>query len=40
MFALKYASKKTFAQKLGFAVSQGIENGLSNILTNVGNWRL
>lgn len=40
MFTLKYASKKTVAQKLGLAVSQGIENGLSNVLTNVRNWRV
>jgi serine protease SohB len=40
MFTLKYAAKKTLAQKLGLAVSQGIENGLSNVLTNVSNWRL
>jgi serine protease SohB len=40
MFTLKYASKKTVAQKLGLAMSQGIENGLSNVLTNVRNWRV
>jgi serine protease SohB len=40
MFTLKYAIKKTVAQKLGLAVSQGIENGLSNVLTNVRNWRV
>jgi serine protease SohB len=40
IFTLKYATKKTLAQKLGFAVSQGIENGLSNVLTNVRNWHL
>lgn len=40
MFTLKYATKKTIAQKLGLAVSQGIENGLSNVLTNVRNWRV
>ena len=40
IFTLKYASKKTVAQKLGLSVSQGIENGLSNVLTNVKNWRV
>lgn len=40
MFTLRYATKKTFAQKLGLAVSQGIENGLSAVLTNVRSWRV
>lgn len=40
LFKLKYATKKTVAQKLGLAVSQGIENGLSNVLTNVRNWHI
>ena len=40
MYMLKYATKKTVAQKLGIAVSQGIENGLSNVLTNVRSWRV
>jgi serine protease SohB len=40
LFKLKYSTKKSFAQKLGFAVSQGIENGLSKVLTNVRNWHL
>lgn len=40
IFTLKYSSKKTFAQKLGFAVSQGIENGLSKVFTNMRNWHM
>jgi serine protease SohB len=40
LFKLKYATKKSVAQKLGFAVSQGIENGISSVLTNVRNWHL
>jgi len=40
LFKLKYATKKTLAQKLGFAVSQGVENGLSKVLTNVRSWHL
>lgn len=40
LFKLKYATKKSFAQKLGFAVSQGIENGISSVLTNVRSWHL
>ena len=40
LFKLKYAAKKTLAQKLGLAVSQGIESGLSNVLTRVNTWRV
>ena len=40
LFKLKYATKKTLAQKLGFAVSQGIENGISSVLTNLRTWHL
>lgn len=40
LFKLKYATKKSVAQKLGFAISQGIENGISSVLTNVRNWHL
>jgi serine protease SohB len=40
LFTLKYASKKSFAQKLGLAVSQGIENGLTKVLTNVRSWHV
>jgi len=40
IFKLKYASKKNLAQKLGLAVSLGIENGLSNVLTKVRAWHL
>jgi serine protease SohB len=40
MFKLKYAVKKTMAQKLGFAVSEGIEGGISKVLANTRNWHL
>lgn len=40
LFKLRYAAKKTMAQKLGLAVSQGIETGLSTVFTNVRNWHL
>ncbi len=40
LYKLKYASKKTLAQKLGLAVSQGVENGIANVITSARNWRV
>ena len=40
LYKLKYAAKKTLAQKLGFAVSSGIENGVSNLFTKARTWHL
>lgn len=40
MFQLKYATKKTVAQKLGFAISEGIENGISKVFSSARNWHL
>lgn len=40
IFKLKYAAKKNFAQKLGLAVSNGVESGLSNVLTKVKTWHV
>lgn len=38
LFKLKYAAKKTLAQKLGFAVSEGVENGVAKIFSSARNW--
>lgn len=40
LFKLKYAAKKTLAQKLGLAVSQGVENGIANVFSSAKNWYL
>lgn len=40
LYKLKYAKKKTLAQKLGFAVSEGIENGLAKVFSSARNWHL
>ncbi len=40
LFKLKYAAKKTLAQKLGFAVSEGVENGVAKIFSSARNWYL
>ncbi|MGB3724985.1 MAG: protease SohB [Glaciecola sp.] len=40
LYKLKYAAKKTMAQKLGFAVSQGIENGLAKVFTKARMWHV
>lgn len=38
LYKLKYAAKKTLAQKLGLAVSEGVENGLTKLFSNQRNW--
>ncbi len=38
LYKLKYATKKTLAQKLGLAVSEGVENALTKVFSNARNW--
>lgn len=40
LYKLKYAAKKSLAQKMGLAVSQGVENGLAKLFTNSKTWHL
>ncbi|MDT0594445.1 protease SohB [Glaciecola petra] len=40
LYTLKYASKKTLAQKLGLAVSDGVENAFTRVLAGLRNWQL
>jgi serine protease SohB len=40
LYTLKYAAKKSLAQKLGLAVSQGIENGLLKVFAGFRNWHI
>jgi serine protease SohB len=38
LYKLKYASKKTLAQKLGIAASEGVENALTNVIGQLRRW--
>ena len=40
LYKLKYTTKKTLAQKLGFAVSEGVENGLAKVFTSMRSWHM
>ncbi len=37
LYRLKYATKKTFAQKLGLAASEGVENAVAKLITHAKN---
>ncbi|MBT1451979.1 protease SohB [Glaciecola sp. XM2] len=38
LYRLKYATKKTLAQKLGIAASEGVENVVTKVMNQAGRW--